>query len=317
MAGQLVHAVGGGELAPLDHAAQRDPGRALGHPEQRAPLHEPAARHPGRAHPEQQAPDQRPGRERPVEELARSERLTFLCHLFEKCNIGAVTAATMLPDPEALDRVPTRPSASPRTPARRRRGATSCAASRTRATRSRVILLYAQTIGIVVAAVWIDNWFVWALAFVLMGRAHAQFAALMHEAAHRLLFRNRRVNDWVGRWLLGFPSFTPIDLYRRGHMAHHRDEFGPDEPDIPLYRGYPITRASLRRKLTRDADGPHRLQAVQGPAARRARAGAGGAVAGAAHRRRAARAHRDRRRARTTRGCTSSSGSRRTSPSGA
>jgi fatty acid desaturase len=77
----------------------------------------------------------------------------------------------------------------------------------------------------------------------------------MHEAAHRLLFRNRRVNDWVGRWLLGLPSFTPIDLYRRGHMAHHRDEFGPDEPDIPLYRGYPIVRASMRRKLTRDAEG--------------------------------------------------------------
>jgi fatty acid desaturase len=118
-----------------------------------------------------------------------------------------------------------------------------------------VAAVYVQTIGIIVAAVWIDNLFVWALAFVLMGRAHAQFAALMHEAAHRLLFRNRRVNDSVGRWLLGFPSFTPIDLYRRGHMAHHRDEFGPDEPDIPLYRGYPIARASLRRKLTRDVTG--------------------------------------------------------------
>jgi fatty acid desaturase len=118
-----------------------------------------------------------------------------------------------------------------------------------------VAAVYAQTIGIVVAAVWINNLVVWALAFVLMGRAHAQFAALMHEAAHRLLFRNRRVNDWVGRWLLGYPAFTPIDLYRRGHMAHHRDEFGPDEPDIPLYRGYPIARASLRRKLTRDATG--------------------------------------------------------------
>jgi fatty acid desaturase len=88
-----------------------------------------------------------------------------------------------------------------------------------------------------------------------MGRAHAQFAALMHEAAHRLLFRNRKVNDWVGRWLLGFPSFTPTDLYRRGHMAHHREEFGPNEPDIPLYRGYPISRSSLRRKLVRDATG--------------------------------------------------------------
>ncbi len=118
-----------------------------------------------------------------------------------------------------------------------------------------VLLLYAQTIGIIVAAVWIDNPFAWVVAFLWMGRAHAQFAALMHEAAHRLLFRNRKVNDWVGRWLLGFPSFTPVDLYRRGHMAHHRDEFGPDEPDIPLYRGYPIPRASMRRKLVRDVTG--------------------------------------------------------------
>ena len=118
-----------------------------------------------------------------------------------------------------------------------------------------VIFLYVQTIAIVCLAVWADNWFVWIAAFVLMGRAHAQFAALMHEAAHRLLFRNRRINDFVGRWLLGFPSFTPIDAYRRGHMAHHREEFGPDEPDIPLYRGYPISRASMRRKLVRDATG--------------------------------------------------------------
>jgi fatty acid desaturase len=38
-------------------------------------------------------------------------------------------------------------------------------------------------------------------------------------------------------------------------MAHHRREFGPEEPDIPLYIGYPVGRASLRRKLVRDATG--------------------------------------------------------------
>ena len=38
-------------------------------------------------------------------------------------------------------------------------------------------------------------------------------------------------------------------------MAHHREEFGPDEPDVPLYRGYPIAKDSFRRKLVRDATG--------------------------------------------------------------
>jgi len=165
-----------------------------------------------------------------------------------------VTTTTMLPDPVALTEFqPTERLAANARPAPPWRDELR----RIPNTRNAfaVILLYVQTLGVVVAAVWINNLFVWALAFVLMGRAHAQFAALMHEAAHRLLFRSRRINDWVGRWLLGFPSFTPIDLYRRGHMAHHRDEFGPEEPDIPLYRGYPIARASLRRKLTRDATG--------------------------------------------------------------
>ncbi|HEY3830951.1 MAG TPA: fatty acid desaturase family protein [Acidimicrobiia bacterium] len=118
-----------------------------------------------------------------------------------------------------------------------------------------VASVWVQIVGIAVVAVWLNNPLVWLLAILLMGRAHAQVAALMHEAAHRLLFRNRKLNDFVGRWILGFPAFTPIDLYRRGHMAHHRQEFGPDEPDVPLYRGYPISRSSLRRKLWRDATG--------------------------------------------------------------
>jgi fatty acid desaturase len=70
-----------------------------------------------------------------------------------------------------------------------------------------------------------------------------------------LLFSNKRVNDFVGRWVLGYPAFTSTDLYRRGHMAHHKDEFGPNEPDLNLYNGYPITRASMQRKLKRDLFG--------------------------------------------------------------
>lgn len=116
-----------------------------------------------------------------------------------------------------------------------------------------VVSLYVQT----ALLVWLTVRYIWLLplTFVLMGRAFAQFASLMHEAAHRLLFANKRVNDWVGRWILGFPAFTSTDAYRRVHMAHHRDEFGPDEPDIPLYAGYPIGKASFRRKLIRDASG--------------------------------------------------------------
>ena len=118
-----------------------------------------------------------------------------------------------------------------------------------------VVSLYVQTIGVLTVVVVVDNLAVRIVAFLLMGRAHAQFLSLMHEAAHRLLFSNKRVNDFIGNWLLGYPSFTSTPAYRRVHMAHHREEFGPEEPDVPLYANYPVSPASLRRKLVRDAFG--------------------------------------------------------------
>lgn len=118
-----------------------------------------------------------------------------------------------------------------------------------------VLWCYGQNILILATAVQINHIATWFIAFLLMGRMHAQFASLMHEAAHRLLFKHRGANDWVGNWLLGFPVITSTPAYRRVHMAHHREEFGPDEPDIPLYANYPITAESFRRKLVRDATG--------------------------------------------------------------
>jgi fatty acid desaturase len=117
------------------------------------------------------------------------------------------------------------------------------------------VWLFGQNILILVAAAQLNHVVSWIIAFLLMGRAHAQFASLMHEAAHRLLFSNKAINDFVGNWILGYFVMTSTQAYRRVHMAHHKREFGPNEPDIPLYANYPISRASLRRKLIRDATG--------------------------------------------------------------
>src|SRR4249919_155533 len=118
-----------------------------------------------------------------------------------------------------------------------------------------VVGVWVQSIGVIVLALWTHHPLAWVAAFFLMGRAFALFAILGHESAHRLLFSNRKVNDWVGKWLVAYPAFVPLDLYRRSHMAHHKEEFGPHEPDMNLYLGYPVTSASWRRKLRRDAFG--------------------------------------------------------------
>jgi fatty acid desaturase len=109
--------------------------------------------------------------------------------------------------------------------------------------------------GVVAIAVWLDNPLGYLAAFILMGPLYVRFAILMHEAAHKLLFSNKAVNDWVGKWLVAYPAFVPITLYRRGHFAHHRQEFGPDDPDVAFYGGYPCDRRTFARRLTRDAVG--------------------------------------------------------------
>lgn len=118
-----------------------------------------------------------------------------------------------------------------------------------------VVLAWAQALVTIGVAVWLHHPLAYLAAIVLMGPAHARFAIIGHEAAHKLLFTNKRVNDVVGRWLVAYPAFVPLEAYRRSHFAHHKDELGPNEPDMNLYVGYPITRSSFRRKLWRDARG--------------------------------------------------------------
>jgi len=118
-----------------------------------------------------------------------------------------------------------------------------------------VVTVWLEVAVLIGGSVWIDRWWAYLVAFVLMGPMYARFAILMHEAAHKLLFTDKRVNDWVGTWLIAYPTWTPIGLYRRGHFAHHKEEFGPNEPDVAFYGGYPCDRRTLVRRLVRDAVG--------------------------------------------------------------
>lgn len=65
----------------------------------------------------------------------------------------------------------------------------------------------------------------------IAGRQHA-LLVLMHDAAHRLLFKNGRINDVVANVCLSFPLFVSTALYRRHHLAHHRFTNSLKDPDI-------------------------------------------------------------------------------------
>ena len=175
---------------------------------------------------------------------------------------------TMVPVDERLPQVLPTERLGATGKARAARCAPSCAASTTCATSAASLLCWAQPVGRRrPRRVARPTRSATSLAFVLMGAGFARFAILGHEAAHRLLFTDKRANDWVGRWLVAYPAFVPFEAYRRSHFAHHKEEFGPNEPDIPLYARLPDHPGqSWRRKLWRDAVGIIGLEEPQAAA---------------------------------------------------
>ena len=103
-------------------------------------------------------------------------------------------------------------------------------------------------------AAW-PNPFTFLLALMVIGGRQLGLAILMHDAAHGLLFANRRINDWVGTWLCAAPVFTSLVLYRPYHLKHHRFTQQAEDPDLGLSAAFPITRKSLWRKVLRDLTG--------------------------------------------------------------
>lgn len=103
-------------------------------------------------------------------------------------------------------------------------------------------------------AVWPNPLVVIAALFVI-GARQLGFAVLMHEASHRSLFSDRRVNDWVGNWLCAYPVWSDLHPYRPYHLQHHAKTGSAEDPDLGLVKPFPITRASLRRKVWRDLSG--------------------------------------------------------------
>ena len=93
------------------------------------------------------------------------------------------------------------------------------------------------------------------LAVILIGSRQLGLLILMHDGAHGSLCRTPWLNRLLAQGLCAWPTFADTHVYRAYHLKHHARTQRPDDPDIVLTGYYPISRASLRRKLTRDLSG--------------------------------------------------------------
>jgi fatty acid desaturase len=90
------------------------------------------------------------------------------------------------------------------------------------------------------------------VAVVVIGGRQLGLAILMHDAAHRALFKNTRLNDTLGAFLCGWPVGASLTLYRPYHLSHHRHTQQAEDPDLILSAPFPITKQSFWRKMRRD-----------------------------------------------------------------
>ncbi len=108
------------------------------------------------------------------------------------------------------------------------------------------------------------NPFTVVLSLFILGGKQLACAILLHDASHYAVLSNKKVNDFVGRWLGAYPIFQDILRYRPYHLTHHVHTGLEEDPDLLLARGYPTSAKSMGRKFFRDLTGQTGIKAFFG-----------------------------------------------------
>lgn len=102
---------------------------------------------------------------------------------------------------------------------------------------------------------WLPNPLTVLVALIIIGGRQLSLGIMMHDCAHQSLFRTQSLNRWVGEWLCAAPILANLKTYWNVHAQHHRLAGTPQDPDLPNYQSYPVSRGSLWRKVFRDLTG--------------------------------------------------------------
>jgi fatty acid desaturase len=115
-----------------------------------------------------------------------------------------------------------------------------------------------------------------AAAIAVIASRQQALLNVEHDALHRTLARDRRVNDAVGIVAAAAPCGSGFRATRAQHLRHHRYLNTPNDPDAILHRGPHLdTRSGLLRHLAEGFTGIYALKVLRrregwiGPDARR------------------------------------------------
>lgn len=101
------------------------------------------------------------------------------------------------------------------------------------------------------------------LIFIIAGRQGA-FLQLIHEASHKLITRDKKLNDNLGEWLCAAPIGLSMAEYRKDHGRHHNhtNTARDCENDLLKYQETDISKWPLRYLFIKDIFGISAIERV-------------------------------------------------------
>ena len=87
------------------------------------------------------------------------------------------------------------------------------------------------------------------LSLLIIGSRQRALSNLIHDASHRNLFPQNRLNDWITNFFAAFPMLESVRFYRNSHMLHHRHlGSGTLDPDSASHLRYGYHDLNLHKK---------------------------------------------------------------------
>ena len=125
-------------------------------------------------------------------------------------------------------------------------------------------------VGVIALAVWLDQWWMSLLAILVVATRQNVLGLLVHDQAHLLGYRGR-FGDLLVNLFAAYPLLVlTVEGYAQVHLAHHRDYFGPTDPDYKRKCGpdwtFPMPAGKLARLFLSDALGLNVIRLMKGKA---------------------------------------------------
>ncbi len=100
-------------------------------------------------------------------------------------------------------------------------------------------------------------WLLYPIFALLMAGRQGVFLQIMHEAAHRLLSKNPRLNNALATWLAAAPLGLNFAAYSRNHLNHHAhtNEAEDSPTDVEKYLFCDVRSPRLWRLFMKDLVG--------------------------------------------------------------